>query len=86
MTDMRRGDLEPYTQFRPGRFFSEAGKWFFQTREGSTEGPFSHRFEAESGLDTYLLIFKDLRMRGFTPGCCPVPPHPALEPLQMQWR
>ncbi len=86
MTDMRKGDTELCTRFRPGRFFKEAGKWYFQTREGSTEGPFGHRFEAQSGLDTYLLIFKDLQMQSFNPGFYTDPRKPALEPIQMQWR
>lgn len=86
MTDMRRGDTEAYTQFRPGRFFKDAGKWYFQTREGTAEGPFGHRFEAQSGLDTYLLIFGDLQLPGFNPGFHPAQRNPVLEPIRMQWR
>ena len=86
MTDMRKGDTKPYSQFRPGRFFKEAGKWYFHTREGSAEGPFGHRFEAQSGLETYLLIFKDLQMQGFNPSIYTAAPSPVLEPIQMQWR
>jgi hypothetical protein len=86
MTGMRKGDTRPYTKFRPGRFFKEAGKWYFQTREGSTEGPFGHRFEAQSGLDAYLLIFRDLQLQGFNPGIYSSARTPALEPIQMQWR
>ena len=86
MTGMRKGDVKPYTKLRPGRFFKEAGKWHFQTREGTTEGPFGHRFEAQSGLDTYLLIFRDLQLQGFNPGLYSPARNLALVPIQMQWR
>ena len=86
MTDMRKGDTELYTQFRPGRFFKDAGKWYFQTREGTAEGPFGHRFEAQSGLDTYLLIFGDLQLQNLNPRLFAAARNPVLEPIQMKWR
>ncbi len=86
MTGMRKGDSKPYTKLRPGRFFKEAGRWYFQTREGSTEGPFEHRVAAEDGLDTYLMIFKDLQLQSVSSGFYSSAANMALEPIQMQWR
>jgi len=56
MFDTRKDDGMPYTKFRPSRFFKEGGAWFFNTREGSTEGPFTHRHEAEAHLLNYIRI------------------------------
>jgi hypothetical protein len=56
MTDNRKSDFGPCTKFRPNRFFKNGGKWYFNTREGSTEGPFEYRYEAEESLETYIKI------------------------------
>jgi hypothetical protein len=54
--DNRKEDSTPFDRFRPSRFFMEAGKWYYHTREGSTEGPFQHRLAAEKSLQTYINI------------------------------
>ena len=54
MTSMREGESESRPRFRESRFFRSMDKWYFVTREGSVEGPFEHRVEAEQMLETYL--------------------------------
>lgn len=56
MEAMRKNDSEPYTKFRPHRFFKDGGKWYFLTREGTEEGPFEYREEAEQRLEDYIKI------------------------------
>jgi hypothetical protein len=51
----RHTDEKPTTRFRSDRFFTSQGQWFFNTREGTTEGPFASRTDAESALVGYLL-------------------------------
>ena len=54
MTSLRKGESEPLPRFRESRFFHSLDKWYFITREGTVEGPFAHRVEAEQTLETYL--------------------------------
>lgn len=58
MSDKRRGDTDERARFRTDRIFSEAGKWYFQTREKTIEGPFHTRADAELKLDGYLKVVK----------------------------
>lgn len=51
----RSTDTKPQTRFRSERFFSSQGQWFFNTREGSIEGPFASREAAQDALTEYLL-------------------------------
>jgi len=78
MKEARSTDKTAYTKFRPGRFFKDGGKWFFHTREGTFEGPFEMRAEAESRMEEYIRIaqsgFMNLRR------------DLSLEPLEMRWR
>jgi hypothetical protein len=83
---VRKGDTKPYSKLRPSRFHKESGRWYFQTREGSTEGPFKSYSQAEARLGAYLMIFKGLRLEVFNPGFRNASDHLALEPIQMQWR
>ena len=88
MNDTRRGDKTAYRGFRPNRFFRESGLWYYHTREGIDEGPFSTRLEAEKHLQTHIRIFdnleyqlKTIRTGGFNNG------HELnLQPVQMHWR
>ena len=86
--DKRKEDRTPFDRFRPSRFFMEAGKWYFHTREGSTEGPFQHRLEAERSLQTYINIFDGLeyQVKIVEPGIYASGQVVKLEPAQMQWR
>jgi hypothetical protein len=63
---------------RPNRFYVEAGKWYFETREGTIEGPFDYLLDAEARLEAYLESLESggMRRRGML----------ELEPLQMRWR
>ena len=54
MTSVRKGESELHPRFRGSRFFHSMDKWYFITREGTVEGPFEHRVEAEQTLKTYL--------------------------------
>ena len=86
MINMRKGDVGPITQFRASRFLKEGGKWYFQTREGSTEGPFADRCSAELGLELHLKIFRGLQLEVFDSGLYALTDKLRLEPIQMQWR
>ncbi len=66
MSNTRKGDTKPYNAFRADRFFKEGGKWFFCTREGTFEGPFELRREAEDRLSEYIKILNS----GFMPSDC----------------
>jgi hypothetical protein len=56
MNNARGNDMEAYSRYRASRFFKDGGRWYFQTREGSTEGPFEFRLEAEDRLQTYIRV------------------------------
>lgn len=51
--DVRQGE-ETRNWFRSRRFVCVNGKYFYQTREGTTEGPFDS--EKEAGLDLLLYL------------------------------
>ena len=40
--------------FRSERFCSENGQWYFHTREGTLDGPYRDRAEAQRGLAIFL--------------------------------
>ena len=46
--------------FRSERFCNINGRWFFSTREGTQEGPFSHKREAEMELMLYVRHANDV--------------------------
>ena len=56
MVDKREDDLKPCTQFRTSRFIQESREWYFLTREGSLEGPFERKIDAENRLEDYIKI------------------------------
>jgi hypothetical protein len=74
MTEKRKTDLLAKTRFRSGRFFKDNGKWFFNTREGTMEGPYEELAEAESRLKEYIKIMNS----GFMPRYSKL----ELEPLE----
>ena len=86
MTGMREGDSKPGFKFRSNRFFKDAGKWYFRTREGSTQGPFKLRCDAERSLESHLRIFKDLQLSMDNSDFYSSTRKLALVPVQMQWR
>lgn len=56
MADQREGDSKPYTKFRTSRFFKESSGWYFLTREGTQEGPFERKLDAENRLQDYIKV------------------------------
>ncbi|MFO7529115.1 MAG: DUF6316 family protein [Marinobacter sp.] len=51
--DVRKGEQERHW-FRSKRFEVINGQWYFQTREGTMEGPFDSMKEAQMELLLYL--------------------------------
>jgi hypothetical protein len=51
----RSTDTTPQTRFRSERFFRSDGQWYFNTREGTIEGPFRTRDAARDALTQYLV-------------------------------
>ena len=74
MTDKRKSDSKPYARFRASRLFQDGNKWYFYTREGTMEGPFERRTEAEGQLKEYIKIM----CSGFMPADSTL----AIEPLE----
>ena len=58
MAGIRKGESEAQPRYRENRFFVAIDKWYFLTREGTVEGPFERRVEAEKNLNTYLRAAK----------------------------
>ncbi|MEZ5501822.1 MAG: DUF6316 family protein [Halioglobus sp.] len=56
MSDKRRGDLKSQSWFRSSRFFRNDGKWYFNTREGTAQGPFWELKQAENRLEDYIKV------------------------------
>ncbi len=56
MAEKRKTDTDRRTWFRSDRFFTEAGNWYYHTREGTVEGPFDCQLKANSHLDVYIRI------------------------------
>ena len=52
---MRKDDHKTNVKhFRSNRFYHLKGKWFFQTRENESVGPFEDMFEAGIALKAYI--------------------------------
>jgi len=49
----RAGENGP-VPVRHGRFFEQSTRWYFQTREGASIGPFENRFDAEQGFIDFI--------------------------------
>ncbi len=56
MSDKRKGDKDSGLRFRSDRFVHNGEKWYYETREGTTEGPFRTRPEAEEHLRNYIKL------------------------------
>jgi hypothetical protein len=59
MTGIRKGESEAQPRYRKSRFFVAIDKWYFLTREGTVEGPFERRVDAEKNLNTYIRSAKN---------------------------
>jgi len=50
----RTGEGEVPVSFRSNRFFSRGTSWYFSTREGTNEGPFTSRILAHDAIQKYI--------------------------------
>lgn len=55
MFGKRHNDPAPATHYRTDRISTVNGQYFFATREGTLEGPFFTRFDAQLAADRYAL-------------------------------
>jgi len=51
---MRNSDPEDGVHFRSDRVISENGRFFFLTREGSLEGPYASRQQADVAIALFI--------------------------------
>jgi hypothetical protein len=58
---IRKGDSATFTSQDPSRFFKVRDRWYFNTREGTTEGPFSYPQQAEDNLEFYISLMESDR-------------------------
>jgi hypothetical protein len=58
MTDKRTTDIDARRSwFRTGsRVFVDRGRWYFNTREGTVEGPYADKQSAERFLESYVQV------------------------------
>lgn len=54
MFGQRNNDSAPSTHYRSDRISAVNGQYFFSTREGTLEGPFFTRFDAEREVMQYI--------------------------------
>ena len=66
MTDKRQTDTNTARSwFRSGsRVFVDRGQWYFNTREGTVEGPYADKQSAERFLESYVQVLSSK----FVPG------------------
>ena len=50
----RAGEIDAPISIRSNRFFSTGTSWYFSTREGTNEGPFSSRILAHDAIQKYI--------------------------------
>ena len=73
MSARRKDDApESRSRFRTDRMVQDGGKWFFLTREGTVEGPFSCRADAVDQLERYIRMANfDMLQEGSTLSLAP---------------
>ena len=54
MLGQRNLDPQPCTHYRSSRLSAVNGQYFFATREGTLEGPFISRHDAEQSVTRYI--------------------------------
>ena len=62
---MRSDDASERTWFRSKRLYHERGYWYFNTREGTIEGPFPDEYAAANKLASYALVMGSLFVPSF---------------------
>ena len=65
MATKRKSDprISP-SRFRTERLTQDGGEWYFTTREGTLEGPFSSRINALNQLDMYIRLAENDMLMG----------------------
>ena len=63
----RHDDDGTRSVFQSDRFFLSNGKWFFNTREALSLGPFERRGDAELALGEYVAAKTGMRIGGMDP-------------------
>lgn len=58
MSTRRKGEENQAPKFRTDRFIHNGEKWYYETREGRTEGPFRSRLDAEKHLRDYIKLLE----------------------------
>jgi len=56
MASRRKGDSGAVNYFRSERLYRCGSQWFFVTREGTDEGPFDNRADAQARLERYVQV------------------------------
>ncbi|MGV8843514.1 MAG: DUF6316 family protein [Pseudomonas sp.] len=54
MFAQRAEDMRPATHYRSERISAVNGEYFFSTREGTLEGPYFTRVDAQREIDFYI--------------------------------
>lgn len=50
----RVGEIDIPITFRSNRFFTSGSDWYFSTREGIDQGPFTSRILAHNAIQKYI--------------------------------
>lgn len=58
MTRRQEDGPDSRSNFRTDRMFQSAGRWYFYTREGTTEGPFESQVDASERLNLYIDVLE----------------------------
>ncbi|MCB1842850.1 MAG: hypothetical protein KDI09_07800 [Halioglobus sp.] len=57
MNTRRRNDpAKGGSHYRSERLQQDGGRWYFSTREGTLEGPYSDRLSAREAMERYVTI------------------------------
>ncbi|MFK8049556.1 MAG: DUF6316 family protein [Halioglobus sp.] len=58
MTRRQEDGPDSRSNFRTDRMFQSGGRWYFYTREGTTEGPFESQVDAQERLSLYIDVLE----------------------------
>lgn len=63
MIGKRQQDMAPGSYYRTDRISTVNGQYFFSTREGTLEGPFFTRFDAQQAATRYVTSMSNLQRK-----------------------
>lgn len=63
MIGKRQQDMAPGSYYRTDRISAVNGQYFFATREGTLEGPFFTRVDAQQAANRYVVHMSHLQRR-----------------------